>query len=59
MDWNIRWDCNGKNTPTEEEETEREKKLNQRSYTVKEKEEEEDGAKDTGRSQREEHNEGC
>ena len=53
----MRWDCNGKNTPTKEEETEREKKLNQRLYTVKEKEEE-DGVKDTGRSQREEHSEG-
>ena len=57
----MHWDCNGKNTPTKEEETEREKKLNQRLhylYTAKEKEEE-DGVKDTGRSQREEHNEGC
>ena len=49
---------NVKNTPTKEEETEREKKLNQRLYTVQDKEEE-DGVKDTGRSQREEHNEGC
>ena len=48
----------GKNTSTKEEETEREKKLNQRLYTVQDKEEE-DGVKDTGRSQREEHNEGC
>ena len=74
----LPWDCNGKNTPTKEEEekredtklqwgkntstkeeeTEREKKLNQRLYTVQDKEEE-DGVKDTGRSQREEHNEGC
>ena len=57
VDWNMRWDCNGKNTPTKEEETEREKKLNQR-FTVQDKEEE-DGVKETGRSQREEHNEGC
>ena len=53
----MRWDSNGKNTPTKEEETEREKKLNQR-FTVQDKEEE-DGVKETGRSQREEHNEGC
>ena len=50
-------DCNGKNPPTKGEETEREKKLNQR-FTVQDKEEE-DGVKETGRSQREEHNEGC
>ena len=38
----MHWDCNGKNTPTKEEETEREKKLIQRwHYTAKE--EEEDG----------------
>ena len=43
-------DCNGKNTPTKGEETEREKKLNQR-FTVQDKEEE-DGVKDSGSSQR-------
>ena len=36
----MRWDCNGKNAPTKEEETEREKKLNQRwHYTAKEEKE--------------------
>ena len=39
VDWNTRWDCNGKNTPSKEE-TEREKKLNQRLNTVQGEEEE-------------------
>ena len=47
----MHWDCNGKNTPTKEEETEREKKLNQR-FTVQDKEEE-DGVKDSGSAKRE------